>query len=119
MLPVLFSEGVNRRRISLERFVSVTSTNAARLFGLYPAKGTVAPGSDADLVLWDAEETREIDRRSLHSRGGFSLFEGFRVTGWPRVVLRRGEVVLRDGSIQAVAGSGRIPFRGPTRPLRS
>ena len=111
MLPVLFSEGA-RRGLSLERFVALTSTNAARLFGLYPAKGTVAPGSDADLVLWDPEETRDIDRRALLSRAGFSLFEGFRVTGWPRVVFRRGEIVFRDGSTQASAGSGRIVKRG-------
>lgn len=116
MLPVLFSEGVVRRKLPLERFVSVTSTNAARLFGLYPAKGTVAVGSDADLVLWAPEETREIDGRSLLSRAGFSLFEGFRVTGWPRVVVRRGEIVFRDGAILASPGSGRIPTRGPTQP---
>jgi len=117
MLPVLFSEGA-RRGLSLERFVALTSTNAARLFGLYPTKGTVAPGSDADLVLWDPEETREIDRRSLLSRAGFSLFEGFRVTGWPRLTIRRGEVVYRNGAVQAPAGSGRIPTRGSTQSLR-
>jgi dihydropyrimidinase len=113
MLPVLFSEGP-RRGLSLERFVALTSTNAARLFGLYPTKGAVGPGSDADLVVWDPKETREIDRGSLLSRAGFSLFEGFRVTGWPRVVIRRGEIVFRDGSIQASAGSGRIAKRGAT-----
>jgi dihydropyrimidinase len=113
MLPVLFSEGP-RRGLSLERFVALTSTNAARLFGLYPTKGAVGPGSDADLVVWDPKETREIDRGSLLSRAGFSLFEGFRVTGWPRVVIRRGEIVFRDGSIQASAGSGQIAKRGAT-----
>ena len=113
MLPVLFSEG-SRRGLSLERFVALTSTNAARLFGLYPTKGTIAPGSDADLVLWDPTETREIDRGSLLSRAGFSLFEGFRVTGWPRIVIRRGEVVYRDGVVQAPKGSGRIAKRGAT-----
>ncbi len=110
MLPVLFSEGA-RRSLPLERFVAVTSTNAARLFGLFPAKGTIAPGSDADLVLWDPAETRAIERGSLLSRAGFSLFEGFRVTGWPRLTIRRGEIVYRQGSILASAGSGRVVAR--------
>ena len=112
MLPVLFSEGVVRRQLSLERFVALTSTNAARLFGLYPTKGTVAPGSDADLVLWNPTETREVDGSALLSKAGFSLFEGLRVTGWPGVTIRRGEIAFRDGSIQAFAGSGRIVKRG-------
>ncbi len=111
MLPVLFSEGA-RRRLPLERFVALTSTNAARLFGLFPAKGAIAPGSDADLVLWDPAETREIERRSVLSKAGFSLFEGFRVTGWPRLTMRRGEIVYRDGSVSASAGSGRVVARG-------
>jgi dihydropyrimidinase len=113
MLPVLFSEGA-RRGLALERFVALTSTNAARLFGLYPTKGTVAPGSDADLVLWDPAETREIERRSTLSKAGFSLFEGFRVTGWPRATIRRGEIAFRDGAVRATAGSGRIAKRGAT-----
>jgi dihydropyrimidinase len=115
MLPVLFSEGVARRKLPIERFVALTSTNAAMLFGLHPTKGSIAPGSDADLVLWDAAETREIDRGSLLSRAGFSLFEGFRVTGWPRITIRRGEIAYRDGAVQASAGSGRIVKRGATR----
>jgi dihydropyrimidinase len=110
MLPVLFSEGI-RRGLSVERFVSLTSTNAARIFGLFPAKGTVAPGSDADVVLWDPQETREIERGSLLSRAGFSLFEGVRVTGWPRLTIRRGEIVYRDREIRAARGSGRIVSR--------
>ncbi len=114
MLPVLFSEGVVRRKLPLERFVALTSTSTARLFGLYPTKGTLAPGSDADVVLWDPAETREIERSALLSRAGFSLFEGFRVTGWPRLAIRRGEVVYRDGAVQAEKGSGRIVKRGTT-----
>ncbi len=114
MLPVLFSEGVLERKLPLERFVLLTSTNAAKLFGLYPVKGAIAPGSDADLVLWDPSETRRIERGSLLSKAGFSLFEGFRVTGWPRIALRRGEVVYREGAVQASKGSGRIARRGVT-----
>jgi dihydropyrimidinase len=114
MLPVLFSEG-RRRGLSLERFVALTSTNAARLFGLYPAKGTIAPGSDADLVLWDPADTHPVERRSLFSKAGFSLFEGFEVTGWPRITIRRGEIVYRDGAIQAAAGSGEVLTRRPTQ----
>jgi dihydropyrimidinase len=110
MLPVLFSEG-RRRGLSLERFVALTSTNAARLFGLFPSKGTIAPGSDADVVLWDPEESRVIERGSLVSKAGFSLFEGFRVEGWPRVTIRRGEIVYRERSVAASAGSGRVVAR--------
>jgi dihydropyrimidinase len=107
MLPAFFSEGVGRRKLALERFVAVTSTNAARLFGLYPAKGVVAPGSDADLVLWDPERTRTIERSEVLSRAGFSLFEGREVKGWPVLTLCRGEIVCRDGRVLGERGSGR------------
>jgi dihydropyrimidinase len=113
MRPVLFSEG-RRRGVSLERFVAVTSTNAARIFGLYPTKGTISEGSDADLVLWDPKETRSIESAGLLSKAGFSLFEGYQVTGWPRLTMRRGEIVFREGAIQARAGSGQVLARGPT-----
>jgi dihydropyrimidinase len=115
MLPVLYSEGVLSKKISLSRFVAVTSTNAAKLLGLYPAKGTIEVGSDADIVLWDPSETKTVRREDLFSRAGFSLFEGMRITGWPQVVLRRGEVVYDKGQILARAGSGRVPRRGPVQ----
>jgi dihydropyrimidinase len=112
MLPVLYSEGVVEGRISLERFVELTSTNAAKLFGLYPRKGTIAVGSDADLALWDPSVSRTIDRAGLVSKAGFSLFEGWEVTGWPVLTIRRGAVVYEDGRILAEPGSGRLLQRG-------
>ena len=113
MLPMLFSEGVRGGRISAERFVAVTSTNAAKLFGLYPRKGTIAPGSDADLVVWDVEETRTIRDADALSKTGFSIFAGTEVTGWPRMTIRRGSVVYEDGAVIAEAGSGKLIPRDP------
>lgn len=114
MRPMLFSEGVVSGRLSLERFVAVTSTNAARLFGLYPQKGTIAVGADADLVLWDASETREIRGEDLLSNAGYSIYEGRQVTGWPRTTVLRGRVVYDEAKIQSEPGSGQLLKRGPT-----
>jgi len=110
--PMLYSEGVVQGRISEERFVAVTSTNAAKLFGLYPRKGTIAVGSDADIVLWDPQETRTIRDEDMFSGAGFSVYSGWEVTGWPVMTLRRGEVVFEDGEILAGAGSGELLRRG-------
>ena len=110
--PMLYSEGVVQGRITEERFVAVTSTNAAKLFGLYPRKGTVAVGSDADIVLWDPDETRTIRDEDIFSGAGFSVYSGWEVTGWPVMTLRRGEVVYEDGEILAGAGGGELLRRG-------
>jgi dihydropyrimidinase len=114
MLPMLYSEGVLKGRISLEQFVALVSTNAAKLFGLYPRKGTIAVGSDADLVLWDPTESRVVRGSELFSRAGFSVYEGMEVTGWPRITIRRGQVVYKDGCITAQPGSGHLVQRGRT-----
>jgi dihydropyrimidinase len=97
LMPMLFSEGVVTGRISLDRFVELTSANAARRFGLYPRKGAIAAGSDADLALWDPQEHRVIDGAQMRSRAGYSVYDGWTVQGWPRFVIRWGEVVLADG----------------------
>jgi dihydropyrimidinase len=106
-LPMLYSEGVRGGRIDVERFVELVATNPARLFGLYPRKGTIAVGSDADLVVWDPEETRTVSASRLRSRSDYSVYEGREVTGWPVAVVSRGEVVLEEGSITAQPGRGR------------
>ena len=111
--PMLFSEGVVTGRISVERFVAVTSTNPAKLFGLYPRKGTIAIGSDADLVLWDPNETRTVRDEDMFSKSGYSTYSGWDVTGWPTMTIRRGEIVYQDGRITAEAGSGQLLHRGP------
>jgi dihydropyrimidinase len=117
LMPMLFSEGVRTGRISLNRFVSLTSTNAARLFGLYPRKGTVSVGSDADLVVLDPQLRRQIDGRSMQSKAGYSVHDGREVFGWPRFTVSRGEVVLADGEVTALPGRGQWLRRGPTAQL--
>jgi dihydropyrimidinase len=114
MMPMLFSAGVRTGRISLPRFISLTATNAARLFGLYPRKGTIAVGSDADLVVLDPQVRRTIDGASMQSNAGYSVYDGREVYGWPRFTISRGDVVLRDGQIVAAPGRGQWLHRGPT-----
>ncbi len=117
MLPMLYSEGVRSGRITLGRFVEVTSTNAAKLFGLYPRKGAIAVGCDADLVIFDPDLTLTIKGSEQKSRSDYSTFEGWQVTGWPVTTLRRGEIVFRDGEILGRPGSGEIVPRRATMPL--
>ncbi|MCW2893741.1 MAG: hypothetical protein JWO75_3230, partial [Actinomycetia bacterium] len=119
MLPMLYSEGVAAGRLSLDRFVEVTSANAARIFGLYPRKGAVAVGSDADIALWDPGHRRTIDGAGMESLSGFSVYDGWQVQGWPRLVLRRGQIVLADGEVTARPGEGEWLRRGTATPRLS
>jgi dihydropyrimidinase len=112
MLPMLYSEGVRTGRISLSRFVSLTSTTPAQLFGLYPRKGTIAVGADADLIVLDPQRRRVIDGAAMESRAGYSTYDGWEVYGWPRFTVSRGEVVLEDGAIVAAPGRGQWLRRG-------
>jgi dihydropyrimidinase len=111
-LPMLFSAGVRTGKLSLERFVSVTSTNPAKLFGLYPRKGTLVVGSDADLVIWDEDQTRIVDGSSMKSRCNYSPYDGQTVTGWPKCTISRGEVIFEDGTVLGLPGRGRLAARG-------
>ncbi|HEY1818411.1 MAG TPA: amidohydrolase family protein [Trebonia sp.] len=113
-VPMLFSAGVRTGRISLSRFIALTSTNAAHLFGLYPRKGTIAVGSDADLIVLDPQLRRTIDGRSMQSRADYSVYDGREVYGWPRFTLSRGEIVLEDGQVTAEPGRGQWLRREPT-----
>jgi dihydropyrimidinase len=110
-LPLLYSEGVLKKRITLERMVALTSTDPAKLFGLYPRKGTIAVGSDGDVVIWDPNLKRTIRNEDQLANAKFSIFAGWEVTGWPIVTIRRGEVVYQGSQILAVAGSGRLAPR--------
>lgn len=112
-LPILFSEGVSKRRIDACAFVRLTATNPARLFGLYPRKGTIAPGADADLVLWDANKNVTITNSLMQHIIDYTPYEGLQVIGWPVCTIRRGEVVMKDGIVQAEPGSGQFLARGP------
>ena len=114
LMPMLYSEGVLAGRISLDQFVALTSTNAARVFGLHPRKGAIAVGSDADIALWDPGHRRTIDGAHMQSLSGYSVYDGWQVQGWPRFVLRRGQVVLADGQLTARPGDGQWLRRDTT-----
>jgi dihydropyrimidinase len=107
-LPLLFSEGVGKRRIDLSTFVAVTATNAAKIYGLYPRKGTIAVGSDADLVVWDPEREVTIRHADLHDAMDYTPYEGMTVKGWPVTTISRGEIVVTNGRLTAEAGRGRF-----------
>ena len=117
MLPMLYSEGVRQGRISVHRLVEVLATNAAKLFGLYPRKGTIAVGSDADLVVFDPTITQRVTGSMLKGNADYSPYEGWEVTGWPVITLRRGEVVYRDGEVLGRPGSGLLLRRGASGSL--
>jgi len=111
LMPVLWSEGVATGRISVARFVEVTSTTAARLFGMYPRKGTIAPGSDADIVVWNPDEVRTIDGSTMHSNAGYSPYDGWQVTGWPELTISRGEIIARGTNVIGTPGRGQLAKR--------
>lgn len=112
-LPLLFSEGVNKGRISLGEFVALSSTNAAKLYGMHPRKGTICIGADADIAIWDAAETRTISVENQHDAMDYSPFEGWDVTGWPVAVLSRGRRIVEGGTLLAEPGSGQFVARAP------
>ena len=119
LLPMLYSEGVHGGRITAERFVQVIATNPARLFGLYPRKGTIAIGSDADLCILDPNERRLLSGASLHSAADLELFEGVEVTGWPAYTISRGEIVYEHGVIVGQPGRGvYVPGQPPVGTVR-
>jgi len=105
-LPILFSEGVKKGRISLNRFVELVATNPAKMYGLHPRKGTLAIGSDADVVLFDPELRRVIRAEKLHQNVDYTPYEGMVVDGWPVTVLSRGDVVIEDQKLVVAAGRG-------------
>jgi dihydropyrimidinase len=107
-LPLLFSEGVGKGRIDVNTFVALTATNAARIYGLYPRKGTIAIGSDADMVIWDAEREVTVTNAMLHHNVDYTPYEGMRIKGWPLVTLSRGEAVYADGEPQGARGRGQF-----------
>lgn len=105
-MPLLFSAGVMTGRMDIHRFVEVTATNAAKTYGLYPKKGTIAIGSDADIALWDPEKQVEIKASELHDNMDYSPYEGMVATGWPTTVISRGRIVVEDEELKVERGSG-------------
>jgi dihydropyrimidinase len=113
-LPLLYSEGVLKGRITLQKFVELTATNPARAYGLHPRKGTIAVGSDADLVIWDERDVT-IDNRKLHHAVDYTPYEGMSLKAWPGMTLSRGEVVWDGQRFTGEAGRGRfLPCGAPS-----
>ena len=117
-LSLIFTGGVLSGRFSVNRFVDLVSTTPARIFGMYPRKGTIAAGSDADLVIFNPHRQYTITANSHHMRVDYSLYEGLSVTGVPEVVLSRGRIIVRSGAFEGVAGSGEFLSRSPSTALR-
>jgi dihydropyrimidinase len=105
-LPILFSEGVMKQRIDMERFVAVTATNPAKTYGLYPRKGTIAVGSDADIAIWDPERRVQLDHSHIQDGADYTPYEGMDIRGWPVLTMVRGAVVAKDGVLTGRTGHG-------------
>ena len=120
-MPVLWTYGVGTGRMTMNEFVAVTSTNIAQILNLYPKKGSVSVGADADLVIWDPKATKTISAATQFSAIDYNVFEGFNLTGLPVVTLSRGEIVWQNGQITAAPGRGqfvaRTPFPAPAEAL--
>lgn len=111
-IGMLYAEGVRAGRIPMTTFVAVTATNPAKLFGLWPRKGCLAVGSDADLVAIDPERPFRVTAAAMQSRSDFDPYEGYEARGWPALTISRGEVIMRDGELLAGPGRGLLLSRG-------
>ena len=108
LVPMLYSEGVAKGRISISRWVDLTATNAAKIFGMYPRKGAIVEGADADLVVFDPNRKVTINAREMHSRADYDPFEGFEVTGWPAMTISRGTPIVTDRKVDAPRRTRRV-----------
>ena len=116
-LPLLFSEGVGKKRISMQEFVGLTSANHAKMYGLYPRKGTIEPGSDADVTIWDPEKRVTLTASMMKDNVGYTPYEGMTVTGWPITVLSRGRIVVESFELKVQRGTGKFIARGMPAPV--
>ena len=116
-LPLLFSEGVGKGRLTLNQFVALTATNPARMYGLDSRKGTIAVGQDADIAIWDPQRQTTITSADLHDNVGYTPYEGRTIRGWPETVINRGRVVVADRKLQVERGSGMFLSRRTPGPL--
>ena len=121
IIPVLFTEGVAKKRFSINRFVQVTSTNAAKAYNIFPKKGTIAVGSDADMVIIDPAFKARLTADFLHSNIDYSIYENYLTDGYPMMTISRGEVVVEQNQLVAEQGRGRFlprkPYPGNRSPL--
>jgi len=113
MVPLMFTEGVGKRGFTMNQLVALVSTNPAKLFGMYPAKGTIAIGSDADLLVFDPEKKVTIRAENLQTNCDWSPFEGWKLVGYPAVTISRGRVVAENGKFVGEVGHGRFLKRKP------
>jgi dihydropyrimidinase len=119
LLPLSFSEGVMKGRLSPGQWVDCISTNPAKMFGLYPLKGTLSPGADADVVVFDPEKKQVVQPEILHSNVDYSPYIGMEIQGWPEITISRGRVLLKDGKFQGKKDWGKfIPrkYEDPASP---
>jgi len=112
-LPLLYSEGVAKGRFGIERFVELVAANPARIMGLYPRKGCLQPGADADIVLWDPNLVKIVTRTTLHQRCDYTPFAGMQVAGWPVLTMVRGRVVIKGDEFLGEKGFGKFLERTP------
>jgi len=110
---LIFHGGVHSGRISLNRFVELVATAPAKMFGLYPRKGTIAPGGDADIVIFNPTVERTLSARTHHMNVDYSCYEGMTVRGLPEVVIQRGNVLVEKGAFQGKKGAGQFLRRSP------
>ncbi|MDY6859270.1 MAG: dihydropyrimidinase, partial [Pseudomonadota bacterium] len=118
-LPMLWTYGVGTGRLTMNEFVAVTSTNIAKILNIYPRKGAVLVGADADLVVWDPEKEKTITAGSQQSAIDYNVFEGKHVKGLPRFTLTRGKVAVHDGEIRTEEGHGEFVKRAPNAPVNA
>jgi dihydropyrimidinase len=117
-LPLLFDAMVSQGRSSLEKFVEITATAPAKIYGLHPRKGAIAVGADADIAIWNPDREVALTDDGLHDNVGYNPFAGRTLRGWPEIVLRRGDVIVADGELQAAPGSGQLQVRGRAASMR-
>ncbi|MBL7958778.1 amidohydrolase family protein, partial [bacterium] len=111
-MELLYSEGVHKGKISLNKYVEVTSTNAAKVFGMFPQKGSIGVGSDADILIFDPNEKHTLSAKTHHHRCDYSAYEGWEVTGKCKTVIMRGKVAIDNGKALIEKGYGKFIKRG-------
>jgi dihydropyrimidinase len=116
-LPVLWTRGVNTGRLTMNEFVAVTSTNIAKILNMYPKKGAIVEGADADIIVWDPKRKKTISAKNQQSVIDYNVFEGFEVTGLPRFVFARGELAIQESGVLAKPGHGEFVAREPNAPV--
>ena len=107
-IPLIFSKGIQENKITLQQFVKITAENPAKIMGLYPEKGVIAKGSDADIIILDPKQTITISKKMLHENVDYSPYEGFTVSGWPALTMVRGSVIVKDKVFTGKKGFGKF-----------